>query len=363
MDSPFISVLLPVRNEKNRISECLASIGRQNLPAGQFELLAIDGMSDDGTREVLHNLRKNYANLRIVDNPRKSVSAALNIGIREAKGEFLVRCDAHAFYSSDYLASCLGVAVETGAGNVGGHARPLPGGTTLMAWAIMLAHESSFGLGGARFRGEEHEGYVETVWPGCYRKKLFEKVGGYNELLPRSEDIDLNARLADAGYTCYLSRRIKAWYYCRPDLASLFCQRLSDGIGIARTLFVNQRAVKSRHLIPLVFISSLIMLAGLSVHPAARLLFAVELSLYGSASIYFAGRSFVAESGRQPGVPEDGRAVTVKKPGAAIMLPIVFGALHCAYGVGTIIGLATLPLFIRKSMRLKKALATGAGSR
>ena len=213
-----VSVILPVRNEANRITECVESIVNQDLPADHFEILVIDGMSGDGTWEILKTAQKRIANLRIVENPRRSVCAALNIGVREARGDFFARCDAHAVYASDYLSSCLAVAEATGAGNVGGHARPLPGNDSLMAYAIVLAHASPFGLGGARFRNEQREGFVETVWPGFYRKELFKKVGGYNEQLPRSEDIDLNARLITAGYKCYLSKHIKAWYYCRPDL-------------------------------------------------------------------------------------------------------------------------------------------------
>ena len=346
-----LSVILPVRNEAERITECVESIVNQDLPADHFEIIVIDGMSGDGTWEILQAAQKKIANLRLVENPRRSVSAALNIGIREACGGFFARCDAHAAYASDYLSSCLAVAEATSAGNVGGHARALPGSDSLIAYAIVLAHASPFGLGGARFRNEHSEGYVETVWPGCYRKEIFKKVGGYNELLPRSEDIDLNARLITAGYKCYLSKQIKAWYYCRPDLKSLFRQRLYDGIGIVRTIPVNRSAVKLRHMIPLIFISSVIALAALSIYSTARLILGAELSMYGTASIFFAGQSFVAELRRRETSPDEMKHVA-KRPAAALLLPAVFATLHCAYGVGSLIAILTLPFSIRK---IKKA--------
>ena len=343
---PTISVILPVRNEAKRISECLNSIVNQDFPEDKIEILAIDGMSTDGSWEILCAQQKKYANFRLIINPRKSVTAALNIGIHEALGQFIVRCDAHAAYALDYLSSCIAVAEATGAGNVGGHVRALPGGSSSMAHAIMLAHESPFGLGGARFRTRQHEGFVETVWLGCYRKELFGKVGGYNELLPRSEDIELNARLRRAGYTCYLSKNIRAWYYCRPNLRSLFWQRLNDGIGIVRTLQVNRSAVKPRHLIPLLFLSSIGVLAMLSAFRLPRLILTGELSLYGIASMSFALQSFFTELRREEDKKNDGMKSAPKKPIAALMLPAVFGTLHSAYGLGSLIGLFTLPFFV-----------------
>jgi GT2 family glycosyltransferase len=347
MPLPTVTVILPVRNEALRIAGCLESIVNQDLAADRVEILAIDGMSGDGTREILRGMQGTHANIHLIDNPRKSVTAALNIGIQAAHGDFIVRCDAHAAYAPDYLSSCLAVAEATGAGNVGGHARSLPGGATLMARAIMLAHASFFGLGGARFRGGEYEGYVDTVWPGCYRRELFAEVGGYNELLPRSEDIELNARLRKAGHRCYLSKRIRAWYYCRPDLASLFRQRFLDGIGVVRTLPVNAAAVGVRHLIPLVFAASLLACGILAAHPVFRTLLLAETGAYSAALIFFSLAMYCEERKPVAVVPED-EPQRPRSPAAALLLPPVFITLHAAYGLGSLLGIATLPFFMRR---------------
>jgi hypothetical protein len=216
-----------------------------------------------------------------------------------------------------------------------------------MARAIMLAHASFFGLGGARFRSGEYEGYVDTVWPGCYRKELFAEVGGYNELLPRSEDIELNARLRKAGHTCYLSKRIRAWYYCRPDLASLFRQRFLDGIGIIRTLPVNAGAVGMRHLIPLIFVASLLVSGTLAALPVFHALLFAETGAYAAALIFFSVAMYCEE--RKPDDPIAGdEQQRQRSPAAALLLPPVFITLHVAYGLGSLWGIATLPFFMRR---------------
>ncbi len=346
--NPLVSIILPVRNEARHIRECLNSIFNQDFPAGRFEVLAVDGMSSDATRSILEELKKTHANLRVCDNPGKTVTAGLNIGIANAAGEFIVRCDAHAVYAEDYIAACMETAEKTGAANVGGHMRPLASRPDAVAHAIRMAHESGFGLGGGRFHDPACEGYVETVWLGCYRKEVFGKIGLYNEFLPRSEDIELNARLIKAGYRCYLSPKIRACYFCRPDLPGLFVQRWKDGIGVIRTIPVNPSAVRLRHIVPLLFIASLVVFSALSCFPLMRWLLAAELLAYAAGLFLFSGRSFAAEIARKDDGAVDDAIRAQKKPLAALLLPLVFAAMHVAYGLGSLFALATLPVFIRR---------------
>ena len=348
---PLLSVIVPVRNEEQCIRTCLDSIFGQDLPGNRFEILVLDGDSSDRTRSICEELQRSHPSLRVIDNPKKSVTAALNIGIRESRGRYFVRCDAHAAYGRDYLSSCLQTAEATGAANVGGYARPLPTGSTLVAQAIVLAHENPFGLGGARFRTGSQEGYAETVWPGCYRKEIFARIGGYNELLPRSEDIDLNARLARAGYKCYLSNSIRAWYYCRPDLAGLFKQRLSDGMGVIQTLPVNAPAVRPRHLIPLAALVLFLLLLPLCLFSIPAILLGTLVSIYAALSLLFSARSYFAERHALRGTPVHDAPSRIVRPGAAFLLPLVFATLHLAYGIGSLAGLLTLPGFIGKLRR------------
>jgi hypothetical protein len=362
---PNVSVILPVRNEEKRIRRCVESLFAQNYPHGDFELLVVDGMSEDKTRDRLAALQTTMPNLRVIDNPEKIVTAALNIAIANARGDHIIRCDAHAEYARDYIASCIRVVEKTDAANVGGHMRALSSENSAVARAIALAHYSRFGLGGGKFHDPAYEGYVDTVWLGCYKKEVFEKIGGYNGALPRSEDIDLNCRLRKAGMRCYLSPGIKAYYYCRPNLGALFMQRWSDGMGVVRMLPVNAPAIGVRHLVPLAFVVSLIALCGLSFLKAGRAALVIEAALYGAASLYFSAAMFITGPKTIRAFTEGVATVDDKKyRGAALLLPLVFGTLHFSYGLGSLYALCTLPGFVKEYRRgMGGSVEAGKGER
>ena len=306
-------------------------------------------MSEDATRAILGDLQKMHANLRVVDNPRKIVTTALNIAISEARGEYIVRCDAHAAYSRDYISSCIETAEKTGAANVGGHMRAAPSSATPIAHSIVLAHYSKFGLGGGRFHDPNYEGYVETVWLGCYRSDVLRKIGPYNELLPRSEDIDLNSRLVKAGFKIYLSSKIKAFYFCRPNLRLLWKQRWADGAGIVQSMRLNPGSVRPRHCAPMVGAAICIAvilwaLIAFLAHQVAITRWAALTACIGGetylcAAIGFALSSFFTTEWVSA-IIVDERLPGVKiKRSAALLLPLVFATLHFSYGLGSLAGL------------------------
>jgi succinoglycan biosynthesis protein ExoA len=173
--TPRVSVLLPCRNEARHIAECLESILSQETPEGGFELLVIDGNSDDETLRILHDFAAKDARVRVLSNPQKFVSHALNLGIRAARGEIIVRMDAHSIYAPDYLRMCVDALERTNATNVGGPARTMA--KTYIEGVIAAAYHSPFAVGGARFHDTSFEGYVDTVPYGCWRRAAFEKFG------------------------------------------------------------------------------------------------------------------------------------------------------------------------------------------
>ncbi|MDO9391702.1 MAG: glycosyltransferase family 2 protein [bacterium] len=264
---PFVSIILPVRNEEQYIINCLDSIAAQDYPHDLMELLIVDGLSDDDTLEQIAEFDSRYDEfpVTILPNPKQAVSSARNIAIKKAVGDVIVCMDAHALYSPDYISSCVQVMEATGAATVGGHMRALPANDTALARASVLANDSPFGLGGGRFHDPNYEGLVETVWMGCYKKEALYNVGLYDERRTRTEDIDLNRRLIEAGYKIYLSPMIKAWYYPRSKFTDLWRQRWADGFEITRFLPDNPKAPRLRHFIPLIFVSSLILLTALSL--------------------------------------------------------------------------------------------------
>src|SRR5579863_185052 len=192
--SPDISVIVPCRNEIREIRVFLDCVLRQELGELAMEVLIADGMSDDGTRAVLDEFQERFENVRVLDNPEKIVSTGMNRAIREARGEIIIRMDAHTLYAPDYVRTCVEVLKETGAGNVGGPALTRAEG--YVAEAIAHAFHTPFASGGAKYRDPRYEGRVDTVSYGCWRKSTLEAIGFFDENLVRGEDDDLNRRLA-----------------------------------------------------------------------------------------------------------------------------------------------------------------------
>ncbi|MCU0606103.1 MAG: glycosyltransferase family 2 protein [Candidatus Edwardsbacteria bacterium] len=355
MPERFVSIIIPVRNEAAHIARCLDSVLAQDLAGIGHEVLVVDGMSDDGTLKTISEYEGRIQQLRVLDNPKRGVAAGRNLGIKAARGDVLVMLDAHARYAADYVKRCLEVMQKTGAANVGGPAVALPGGRSAMAQAIALAHRSPFGLGAGQFRNPRAEGFVETVWPGCFRREVFEKAGSIDQRRSRTEDLEFNARLRAAGFTIYLSPLIRAWYYCRTTLGGTWRQRWADGYEITRFLPDNPAAPKPRHFVPLVFVSGLLLSGAAALllpgrspwAPLATIVFWSIVGAYFSASLYFAARSacLVTRSYNNcaPMVTQSHDNSDVAMLRIAVLLPVVFATLHFSYGLGSLWGLATLP--------------------
>lgn len=321
---PSVSIIVPCRNEKKYIAPCLESLIKQDY-SHIVEILVVDGMSEDGTRETVKALCTNHPTVKLLDNSRKIVTTGLNIGIAQASGDIIVRADAHAMFEPDYVRQCVECMQETGAANVGGHMRPVAG-RSLVSTSIGFAHQSRFGIGVARFHRPSEKGWADTVWLGAFPRHVFHEVGLYNEDLPRSEDIEFNARLRAKGYKVYLSPQIRARYYPRNTLFGLWKQNFANGKGIADTLRLAPRAVSARHLVPLAFV----------------------LALLGSgvlAAIRPAGFYALAGGGGSYLLAALAASATIALVHGSRYLPVmllVFATIHLSYGLGSLWGLLRL---------------------
>ena len=218
----FVSVVIPCRNEKGHIESCVRTMLSQAPPEGGFEVIVADGMSDDGTRELLSQLARAHPALRVLDNTGGIVSTGLNAAIRAAQGQIIVRADVHTAYAPDYLRECVAVLKESGADNVGGPWSAV--GDGYVGRGIAAVFHSPFGSGGARAHNPQYEGEVDTVYLGCWWRSLFDRIGGFDEELVRNQDDELNLRLKRAGGTVWQSTRIRSWYRPRNSLRRLFQQ-------------------------------------------------------------------------------------------------------------------------------------------
>lgn len=318
---PSVSLVLPVRNEEKYIRACLESLVQQDYPR-VIEIVMVDGMSDDATRGIIAEWRVLDSKISLLDNPARIQTFALNKGIEAARGDVIVRIDAHAVYEVDYVSQCVRYLLQTGAGNVGGPMIPRTGASSL-AQAIVLAHRSRFGIGVAKFHHSSYEGNVDTVWLGAFWKRVFEEVGPFTEELARSEDIDWNARLRQLGYKVLLTPKIRAQYFPRHTLRGLREQSFANGVGISQSLFVNWRAIRLRHLVPVLFL-----LAILGCVVAA---FFTPFALAALAGILGSYLALCLLSSAQIAWKNGLKYLPI--------MPLVFWTIHFSYGLGSLWGL------------------------
>ena len=316
-----VSIVVPCRNEAPHIEAFVRSALDQQVGSAKLELIIADGRSDDGTREILKRWAAKDTRLRIVDNPLQIVSSALNAAIREATGDVIIRMDAHTAYASDYVRQCLEVLQETGADNVGGPwvAR----GDGYSGLAIAAAFQSPFAVGGARAHDPHYEGELDSVYLGCWRRDVFQRVGNFDEELVRNQDDEFNLRLVRLGGRIWQSPRIRSWYQVRSSLKDLCRQYVQYGYWKVRVIQKHNLPASVRHLIPGTFVASLAILtlaAPFGVIPRYGLVL-----LAGTYSLCLAIASVVtAARSRLSLLP---------------ILPIVFACYHLSYGVGFLKGI------------------------
>jgi succinoglycan biosynthesis protein ExoA len=336
---PLVSVIVPVRNEAGPIAAVLRSILSQEAPEGGFEVIVADGLSDDGTREILRKIADETPLLRLVDNPGQIVSTGLNQALAVARGQIIVRMDAHTEYASDYVRQCVAVLKETGADNVGGAARTRA--HTYLQTAIAAAYHSPFSVGGARFHNVRFEGSLDTVPYGCWRREIFTRLGRFDEGLARNQDDEFNLRIILNGGRIWQSPRIKSWYTPRSSLSALFRQYYRYGYWKVRVIQKHRQPASIRHLVPGIF------LASLSVCLVGGL-YSTLLSLLGAAIVVLYAACLVAAS-LHTASKSEWRLFFV--------LPVTFAVYHFGYGIGFLRGLLDFVALKRSPGRIAAALA------
>ena len=326
----FVSVIIPCRNEEKFIGKCLDSLVTQDYPKDKLEIFVLNGISVDKTKEIVREYNKKYPFIKILDNPNKTSPYALNIGIKNSTGELIMHMGAHTIYQLDYVSKSVKYLIEYNADNVGGVLRTLPSINTLMAKAITLVLSNKFGTGNAFFRiGSDKPIWVDTVFGGCYKKEMLIKVGGYNEKLTRSQDMEMNMRLKKIGAKMLLAPDIVSYYYPKATFKAFFKHNISDGIWAIYPLKFGAPIFTVRHLAPLAFILILIGTAVFGIFFKIFLwLLLLELVVYFGTSKIISIR--IAEK--------------EKKLILTPYLVTAFFARHFGYGIGSFIGLIKLIL-------------------
>ncbi len=322
-----LSVICPIYNEEKHISSCLESILQQDFPKEEMEVLLVDGMSTDRTREIVQQYTEQYPFIFLLDNPKRIVPTGLNIGIRVAQGDVIIRLDAHAIYPDNYFSVLVDKLFALNADNVGGLCRTLPAKETPVCEAIAAALSSPFGMGDSHFRiGTNKEMQVDTVPFGCFRREVFDKIGYFDEELIRNQDDEFNGRIIKYGGHIYLIPSIVINYYGRDSIgkvAKMFYQ-----YGLFKPL-VNKKLgnpATVRQFFPPLFVVGLIGGLLLSfVHPIFCILYMIVLALYLFLAIYFSVKQFK----------------NIKK---VLLLIATFVTIHVSYGWGYLCGCVKLLL-------------------
>lgn len=347
----IVSVIVPCRDESATIEKCVRSILTQDGLARGDEIIFADGLSEDGTVEILGRVAKLDPRVKVISNRGQIVSTGLNAAIGSSRGNIIIRLDAHTEYASDYISRCRRALQETGADNVGGPARTKA--NTYVGKAIAAAYHSPFAVGGAKFHNVTYEGWADTVTYGCWHRSAFERFGYFDEELVRNQDDEHNLRITRGGGRIWQSPKIRSWYRPRGSLNALFRQYTQYGYWKVRVIQKHKLPASWRHLVPGAFVLALMLLFLLSAicfpwpvksfaHYTGQL---SAFSLLLLCSIYLLGVSIAS-------------VLTASKTEWKLLpvLPAVFCCYHFGYGWGFLRGVVDFMLLKRQAASAFKRL-------
>lgn len=321
----MLSVICPIYNEEKYIKRCVDSILEQDYPKNDLEVLFVDGMSTDKTREILEGYIKEYPIIKVLDNPKKIVPYAMNIGITQSKGDIIIRLDGHVEYPKNYFSELVKYLIELDADNVGAICETIPCGPSTKELAIAEALSSSFGMGNSYFRiGCDEIKQVDTVPFGCFKREVFDKIGLYDNELVRNQDDELNGRIIKHGGKIYLIPTIVTKYYARDKISKVW--KMFYQYGLYKPL-VNKKLgapATIRQFFPLLFVVGLAIGAVLSCLSAIiAVLYMAVIALYLFLALYFSLRS-VKQTGKR---------------GLLLYQPVIYLCVHLSYGIGYLAGI------------------------
>jgi len=315
-DRPTVSVILPVRNEAGTIERALASVLSQEYPR-RIEVVVADGMSTDGTRQVLERVAAADPRVRLVDNPAQITPVGLNLAIRASGGEIVVRCDGHNLLPPGYIARAIEILLEAGADNVGGIQAAT--GEKFVERAIALAMSIPMGVGDARFHYGGPPGPADTVFLGVFRRSALDRIGGFDERLARNQDAELNHRIRATGGIVYFHPDLRVTYRPRGSLHALWRQYFSSGAWKRETFRRSPGSFRLRQAAPPILV---IGLAVSVVVGPLRPVFSIAVpALYIAVLV---GTSIV-------------EGVRKHELAASILL-VVLPIMHLGWGLGFLVG-------------------------
>lgn len=324
-----ISVVIPVLNEEAFVEKCLASVTGFVLPSGYevVEVLVIDGGSIDKTEALVLGKSRENSKIKLLKNPQKIQSTALNIAIREFAGDFLVRLDAHAVYPADYLLNCVRVMEFTNADNVGGVVSTMPGGDSYGAQVVQALTTHKFGVGNSGFRTGETDTRADTVPFGFFKRSVFKEVGYFDERLVRAQDYEFNRRINKSGGVIWLNSKIQTLYFNQATFWGFLKKQIfREAPYNAYMWYLAPYAFAWRHAVTALFVIGVFLGLALWSFPPVRSIYLGVLLLYCILAAFSAFQ----------------QALRFKEFRHLFVLPVCFLAYHFVHGVGVIVGVLRL---------------------
>ncbi len=329
-NSASISIIIPCRNEEKFIGECLDSLVANEFPDDKLEVLVVDGMSDDNTKCIIKKYSEKYPFIKLIENPKKVTPVAMNKGINEAVGDYIMILSSHSKVDNNFINNNVDSLSKFDADCVGGVMITLPGSDTILSKSIALAVSHPFGVGNSQFRiGAKEPKYVDTVAFGCYRNEVFKEIGFFDENLIRNQDDEFNFRLIKNGGKVLLVPEIISYYHARDSILKLWKMYYQYGYFKPLVAKKIEAVLTWRQLIPAFFISSLITVGLLSIFIQYFLwLFCLIMSFYLFSNLVFSC------------------SISLKKGAKCFFgLYISFFAIHFSYGLGYLKGIFDFVVF------------------
>ncbi|HSG43462.1 MAG TPA: glycosyltransferase family 2 protein [Anaerolineales bacterium] len=316
-----VSIIVPCYNEQATIRLLLDAVCEQTFPVSDMEVLIADGMSTDNTRDEIAKFQKENPDMdvRIVDNPLRSIPSAVNRAIENSRGEIIVRLDAHSKPYPDYVERCVTALEENCGDNVGGVWEIYPGADTWIARSIAVAAAHPLGVGDALYRHAKHAAEVDTVPFGSFTRELVDRIGYFDESLLTNEDYEFNTRIRNAGGRIWLEPSIRSIYFARSSLRELMKQYWRYGYWKWRMLRRYANTLRWRQALPPLFVLSMLVLASLSlfIHPIGWIL---AIQIFGYLIVLLL-------VGLQVGIRD-------QKSYLWVGLPLAISVMHISWGSG-----------------------------
>ncbi len=324
-----VSLCVIARNEEEFLPNLLGDLLQQTYPKEKTEIVLVDSMSTDDTRKVMERFAQDhkdeYIAVRVESNPRQIQASGWNVAIAAATSDVLIRIDAHTHIPEEFTEK--NMKVLNSGENISGGVRPCLSMNNSRWGDVLLETENS--LFGSSFnisrRGTQRQ-YVKTMFHAAYRREIFDKVGGFNESLLRTEDNELHYRMRQAGYQFCFDPEIVSYQYARNTLPKMVRQKYANGYWIGLTLGVCPGCISAYHLVPAAFVLAILCTTLLGLF-GFGLLAAVMWCAYGAFTVLGTVASFVHGKGNV----------------FSLMMPVLFLLLHVSYGVGTLVGLVKMP--------------------